>query len=81
MKYSSLLSEIHKSTDNSLFSVTHLREYRRTRKSCGVLRDTRSSMTTIGGFRPLLTSYFFLTAFFVVQLEKSVVYNNANVRL
>lgn len=63
-----------------LFSVTHLKEYRRIRRSCGGLRDTPSSMTTSGEFRPPLTSFFFLIASSAVQWKRMVVYISVEVR-
>lgn len=64
-----------------LFAVaTHLKEYKKTQRNSGDLRDTQWLTTTSGGFRPPLICFFFHTDYFVAQREMTAVCICAEVR-
>lgn len=57
-----------------LFVVaTHSKEYKKTQRNSGDLRDTQWLTTTSGGFRPPLICFFFHTDYFVAQREMTAV--------
>lgn len=60
--------------------ATHLREYKKTQRNFGDLRDTQWLMTTNGGFRPPLICFFFHIGYFVAKREMTIVCICAEVR-